>query len=252
MKVFITISNYQRIVCGSRISKEWLKYLQFYNDLINNKCIMDSNILESIITASQYTYSPLVKKESHEFINTSKTPSYHFYDDCQFLLSDFTGMHLPDVINLQGIEKIIEFQEWFKNNRNKLDNIDEFNHIFFEKWGFEFDLIRTIYENSGITSFENDSLIELEGKINKLLSEYCHESSSDLINLLQKYYKIIWNTSSRKEDLVLNRLGFQVCTRCKSQKEINECVKEREDKEAEKHKQIMKKYKLLKDLGCIK
>ncbi|MBK6964927.1 MAG: hypothetical protein IPH20_13565 [Bacteroidales bacterium] len=63
------------------------------------------------------TYTPLKIVDSKVFVFEGGKPSYHKFEDCERLSSNFTNYRIPDAIKEKGEEAIIEFRTWFKENQ---------------------------------------------------------------------------------------------------------------------------------------
>lgn len=120
--------------------------------------------------------------DTKQYIFANKLPSYHSNENCERLLSKFLNYKIPDEIKEQGDEKIMEFRAWF------IENIESFEKdpVFFaERLRMRFNLeIRpevVNYENSGVQTFNNLNMEELDKLIVKKI-----ENSESFYNQSEK------------------------------------------------------------------
>lgn len=129
--------------------------------------------------------------DTKQYIFENKLPSYHSNMDCGRLLSKFHNYKIPEEIKEQGNDKINEFRIWFVENIESFEKDPEF---FAERLRMRFNLERrpevVNYENSGVETFNNLNLDELDKAIvNK-------------IENAEKFYN-----QSEKNKIVLDNFG---------------------------------------------
>lgn len=99
-------------------------------------------------------------KDSYRYVH-EYNPAYHRDSCCEKLLKDFEGVHIPDFIKEQGIEKINEFRKWYKENEYliKEGKEDIFKLRLYAKYGIQSTIVEN-HRNSGVISMYN-SLSEI-------------------------------------------------------------------------------------------
>lgn len=120
-------------------------------------------------------YEKRIPVDTKQYIYEGKSPSYHYYDECPRLLSQFNNYKIPEEIKDQGDDKIAEFRFWFIENIDSLETTPDY---FYERLRMRFKLIQSPevvnYKNSGVENFDNLNLDELENRIITLI-EHANE-----------------------------------------------------------------------------
>jgi len=154
-------------------------------------------------------YEKLEKKSNNSYVFVGGIPSYHKYESCPKLGSDFFNYKIPESIKKQGEEKIEEFRQWFRENFELLKNDEEAFKMRLQLKYKVFTIEIVNYTNSGFDYVENYTKEILFTRINSLISnagDY-FKSQKDEVQKLIKYYQR--KTFMVIQDLKLDNLfGF--------------------------------------------
>lgn len=124
------------------------------------------NPIENIVTI----YKPIEISDNHEFVYEGSNPSYHKYENCDRLSSNFINYRLPAEIKKRGDDTIEEYRKWFKENEKVFsERPDVYQMRLQTKFGIIESIQKVDYKNSGNVYKENLTLLEIETRIDSLL-----------------------------------------------------------------------------------
>lgn len=223
---FITLSNANRIIfktdlkdakINGVIYKKAIYFLNKYE--IKNLLAIQEFFKNPELFFNQY-YKPLEsRKDTLQYIFEASTSSYHNSADCERLCSDYINFELPEEIKEKGTAVIEEFRIWFKQNRYLMDDPQVFIMRMQLRWGITRSLNEIKMENSGIVEVENLTLVEIEQKIDELISKagvlYYENSKSNAI--LKRFNRFTF-LAEREGPLDNNDTGY-------SDEEVKELLK---------------------------
>lgn len=154
-------------------------------------------------------YKPYKPKDSFSFVYEGSKPGYHQYSCCPMLNSDYQNFPIPEEIKEKGKEAIIEFREWFKTVEHLLEKPDVFVMRLKSKYGIETNPKAINKDNSGNTAIKNDTIEEIETKIDLLIKEagrfyYASEKNT---KILRRFSKLTF-LAYKKEPINGNQTGF--------------------------------------------
>lgn len=215
--VYITQANSKRII--NSIKKEGLELKgQIYKRPIyffNKYETKSLQLLKEFFMNPEKFFNDYYKNTSHwdslKYIFEEQAPAFHFNKDCEKLNNDFVNYLIPEEIHKRGDEEVTIFRNWCKAHcylieENKKD-------IFMERCRLAFRLIIAPqiveYNNSGITSFHNLTLIQIELMIDNILAEaskfyYCNEKTN---TILRRFSKVTY--FGKRSDLnFINNNGY--------------------------------------------
>ena len=115
-------------------------------------------------------YNPIEVKENKSFVFKGGKPSYHKYESCERLHSNFINYRIPEAIIDTGDDAIEEYRKWFKQNQELfLEKPDIYQMRLQTKFGIVANIQKVDYINSGTVYKENLSVNEIETRIDSLL-----------------------------------------------------------------------------------
>lgn len=140
---------------------------------VNDLLIFKSFCKNTKLAASTF-YRKLSKpQDSYRYVQSEKSPSYHKDANCERLNAEFERITIPEEIREQGIEKVKEFRNWWKENEtlrreNPIAFVAKLNIVF--KTNIN-ELKIEIKENSGVKQINNYSIEEINDVIYKKFKE---------------------------------------------------------------------------------
>jgi len=153
--------------------REWQPYkkpIYFLNHLDKTALQCFKKFCENPIENIETIYKPIEIKDTQEFVYEGLNPSYHKYENCGRLSSNFINYRLPSKIKARGSEAIAEYRKWFKENENIFSGRPDIYQMRLQtKFGIVEGIQKVNYKNSGNVYKENLSLIEIETRIDSLL-----------------------------------------------------------------------------------
>src|SRR5690554_3292584 len=99
--------------------REWQPYkksIYFLNRLDKTNLQYFKKFCENPIENIDTIYKPIEITDNHEFVYEGSNPSYHKYENCDRLSSNFINYRLPAEIKERGDDAIEEYRKWFKEN----------------------------------------------------------------------------------------------------------------------------------------
>ncbi|MFM2394413.1 MAG: hypothetical protein RLZZ546_2395 [Bacteroidota bacterium] len=212
MEVFITRSNAERIIKRMNVNSldihEFAKQMQFkwFNhwELGTLKAyeLFFSNPEEFVRQFSEL--KPRKKQEAFVYKNT-QSPAFHYYNNCQGMLSNYKNLKIPESILASNRED--EFIEWCVANE---DLRDKYPDQFKLRLKYRFNVTENIdvnLENSGYQSYETLTLNEVETSISDKLEEIKQWLSSCNLNRdVMEVFGVQSFNFNDSERLNLNRL----------------------------------------------
>lgn len=155
------------------------------NTLINMiavNSILNSETPESIKAKAKKIQHEKVKKERMIFVHKNLT--YHFYDNCPKITSDYNNFTIPDEIPEDRIE---EYRHFFIDNLEMFSrNIDLFYISAARKFGVKISEIGKLNRSNSGRSNTQDMLNILESD-----NDPCAKSISSALNIFQENKKLI-------------------------------------------------------------
>ena len=138
------------------------------------------------------------KKDDWVFTNT--TPAFHYYRDCENLISDYFNLKIPVEILGKGEAEKQKFRDWFKENKQLLEESEEkfLNRLevtFLLKNRPRIEDFKA--DNSGIEEAENQRIEDIKRKIDNSILQMKQIQSSNL-ELINEYGKRTHFIQSKK------------------------------------------------------
>jgi hypothetical protein len=134
------------------------------------------------------------KKDDWVFTNT--TPAFHYYRECENLISDYFNLKIPVEILHKGEEEKQKFRDWFKENQQLLEESEEkfLNRLeatFLLKNRPRIEDFKA--DNSGIEEAENQKIEDIKRIIDASIvqMEEIQGSNIELINAYGKRTHLI-------------------------------------------------------------
>lgn len=153
--------------------RDWNPYrrdIYFLNRLDKTNLLYFKKFCENPIENIDEIYNPIEIIDRKEFVYEGGKPSYHKYETCDRLHSNFTNFKIPEEIKVAGNEAIEEYRKWFKENQKIfLEKPDVFEMHLDTKFGIKTRIQKVDYTNSGNVYKENLTLKEVETRIDSLL-----------------------------------------------------------------------------------
>lgn len=154
-------------------------------------------------------YHPIVNRDTFQYVfESEQPPSYHSNYNCERLTSKFKNFEIPFEIKARVREKsgkneqeIVElekqqvevFRAWFKENFELFNsNTEEFLKKLDIRWNIQRNVSEIERDNSGIEIIDNLNLVELEAKIDKIISEAGRYfvNNKDMQHILRRFQKL--------------------------------------------------------------
>lgn len=153
--------------------REWKPYrkdIYFLNRLDKTNLLYFKKFCENPIENIDELYNPIDVVDKKEFVYEGGNPSYHKYETCDRLHSNFINFKIPEEIKRKGGEGIEEYRKWFKENKKLfLEKPDVFEMRLHTKYGIVANIQKVDYRNSGNVYKENLTLKEISIRIDSLL-----------------------------------------------------------------------------------
>jgi hypothetical protein len=153
--------------------RKWKPYrmdIYFLNRLDKTNLLYFKKFCESPIENLDEIYKPIEIKDSKEFVYQGGSPSYHKYETCERLHSNFVNFKIPEEIKNKGEEAVEEYRKWFKENQKIfLEKPDVFEMRLHTKYGIVTKIQQVNYRNSGNVYKEDLTLKEIDYRIGSLL-----------------------------------------------------------------------------------
>jgi hypothetical protein len=168
------------------------KNIYFLNRLDKTKLAMFLKYCENPDIYKKEVYKVQEITDNLKFVFEGAKPSYHKFENCQFLHSNFVNYPIPDEIRSKGEDAVEEFRNWFKEHENIFrDYPDRYKERAEKKYNILISVndVKTDYKNSGNKYKENLSLTNVSNRIDSLLAneeEYLHENE-ERKKILVKY-----------------------------------------------------------------
>lgn len=155
--------------------REWEPYkksIYFLNRLDKTNLIYFKKFCENPIENIDKIYNPIEVIDRKKYVYEGAKPSYHKFEDCQFLHSNFVNYPIPDEIREKGDEAVEEFRNWFKESEEHFRKFpDQYKLRMLQKYKIEVSIndLKVDYQNSGNVYKENLTLKDIESRIDSLL-----------------------------------------------------------------------------------
>ena len=149
--------------------------------------------------------------DNYRYVFEGESPCYHRREDCNRLHSEFRNYEIPQAIREKGIDAIIQFRTWFKENLYLLDGREDILEMrIYSAFGVHVKAKEIVKENSGVRAIVNYDLNELEEKINDLIKKAgkYYYASPKHTQILKQYSKYAF-LGTYSEPLYDNRTGYK-------------------------------------------
>ncbi len=144
------------------------KSIYFLNRLDKTNLQYFKKFCENPIENIDTIYKPIEVVDKQEFVYEGSNPSYHKYENCERLSSNFINYRIPSEIKEKG--KIEEYRTWFKENAEIFSERPDIYQMRLQtKFGIVEGIQKVDYKNSGNVYKENLTLEEIETRIDSLL-----------------------------------------------------------------------------------
>ena len=184
--------------------KVYEKEIYFLNRLdVSNLYHFDMFCQNIINKENIIIYKEFVPSVSNEFVFEGGKPSYHKYEDCPKLHSNFVNIRIPHEIKLLGDEKVDEFILWVKSNYELFQR--DFS-TFIMRYKLKFSNIQldvVNYHNSGLEYMDNFTKEILCRRIDSLLNNSAKyfNYENERKGLIRRYQKALF-LAFKDEELV--------------------------------------------------
>jgi hypothetical protein len=179
---YITSSNAKKIVQNLDLTNNtfsgylYKRQINFFNRLEQNLVLAYKHFIEN---PEQFLTSKYVKLnkaiDTHKWVFEGGAPAFHRTSDCVKLNAEYFNLEIPKFIRARGYDAVQEFRSWVQNNSYLLRDhkLDIFFMRLRSKYGQQIgNNPKAIFaDNSGVESFDNLNLEELEDRIDTLLEE---------------------------------------------------------------------------------
>lgn len=202
---YITLANTNKIIFDSDLNG-----LDLDGQVYKMKIYFLSRYEESALLAIQELlkdpekyfktiYKPYKPKDTFSFVYEGKKPGYHQYPCCPMLNSDYQNFPVPEQIKEKGHSAVIEFREWFKTVEHLLERPDVFVMRLKAKYGIETNPQAINKENSGNTAIKNETIAELEERIDGLIKDagrfyYASDKNKKILSRFSKWTFLAYKT----------------------------------------------------------
>ena len=193
--------------------REWKPYrkdIYFLNRLDKTNLLYFKNFCENPVENITEVYEPVKTIDKKEFVYEGGKPSYHKFESCDRLHSNFVNFRLPDKIKEKGDKAINEYREWFKEHQAIfLEKPDVYQMRLFNKYGIETPIQRVDYTNSGNIYKENLTLKEIETRIDSLLQNAAkYYSENNKRQKVIRRYQTATFLAFKEEKIEDNETGY--------------------------------------------
>jgi len=163
--------------------REWKPYkkdIYFLNRLDKTNLLYFKKFCENPIENIDELYNPIEVKDKKEFVYEGAKPSYHKYESCERLHSNFVNFKIPEQIKDKGDEAIEEYRKWFKENQTLFrKKPDIFEMMLHAKYEIVTKIQEVDFRNSGNVYKEDLSLNEIDIRIDSLLKNAANYYKAD-------------------------------------------------------------------------
>jgi len=153
--------------------REWQPYkksIYFLNRLDKTNLQYFKKFCENPIENIDSIYKAIEVVDKKVFVYEGSLPSYHKYENCDRLSSNFVNYRIPTEIKKKGEEEIEKYRVWFKENESVFSERPDIYQMRLQtKFGIIEHLQKVDYKNSGNVYKENLTLQEIEARIDSLL-----------------------------------------------------------------------------------
>jgi hypothetical protein len=153
--------------------RDWQPYkksIYFLNRLDKTNLQYFKKFCENPIENIDTIYKPVEVVDKEEFVFEGSKPSYHKYENCDRLSSNFVNYRIPTEIKKKGLDAIEKYRAWFKENQEVFsERPDVYQMRLQTKFGIVEGIQKVDYQNSGNVYKENLTLTEIEARIDSLL-----------------------------------------------------------------------------------
>lgn len=196
--MYITKSNFKRIIRQLEIPEEfkfddvvlWINskgdeirgdwdsrkgkiFSAIFSQIEKNRLLAFKAICKGDTKLIRWFYNKIDEPaDSYKYIQAEKSPSYHSDPDCEAMKSDFERVYIPEQIKNQGVGKVMEFRNYWKEHQKLREKDFE---AFIARVNIAFNLdppIRGFYSetitNSGIQAIDDNRSVN---EINQAISE---------------------------------------------------------------------------------
>lgn len=225
---YLTKSNSIKIInrvdfkqIGNLQGEVYMKPIYFFSDYEKNNLLGLQELLKDPDRFIKEYYVPIVTVDNLKYVYEGGQPAYHCKSDCERLNSNYKNFEIPNEIREKGKDEIMRFRKWFKENQYLIEKPDVFVARLHMAFGVQINPKAIDYENSGVEVKENLDLVELEKRINKIISDagnYYNNADTEkkeIIRRFQKYTFIAYsqneirNNNTRFKDEVLKKFLSQ-------------------------------------------
>ncbi len=177
---YITKSTYKRLgkalVLENDISIDTIfatLYDESLRQIINSKEATDLHIRKLMVEGAFNCLKMAPRRFSPHYALSVGNPKFHLSCECEYMKSDFINFLIPPEIEVQGSEKVREFQEYCESNKNELykEKNDAFWAIVKIKFKIENISKQVSRVNSGIHDISDMSIEDLQATINNSIEE---------------------------------------------------------------------------------
>lgn len=202
---YLTKHNSLRIIASTEVKGNrpiegeiYKKPIFFFNNLEKTKLLYLELLFRDPKEFLQYYYKKVRSADHFKYVYEGNQPAYHLITSCNRLNSDFINFPIPEKIKNSGEEEIWRFRDTFKKYRYLLDrgeklDIEKFCMHIKASFDIIIDPNSIIRSNSGITELENLNLVEIETRIDKIISaagkffRECDDESKKALRRFQKH-----------------------------------------------------------------
>ena len=153
--------------------REWQPYkksIYFLNRLDKTNLQYFKKFCENPIENIDSIYKAIEVVDKKIFVYEGSLPSYHKYENCDRLSSNFVNYRIPTQIKEKGEEEIEKYRVWFKENESVFSERPDIYQMRLQtKFGIVENIQKVDYKNSGNVYKENLTLQEIEARIDSLL-----------------------------------------------------------------------------------
>lgn len=170
--------------------RDWQPYrksIYFLNRLDKTNLLYFKKFCENPIENIDIIYNAVEVVDNKVFVYEGSQPSYHKYENCDRLSSNFVNYRIPETIKEKGEEEIEKYRNWFKENESSFtDRPDIYQMRLHTKFGIKESIQKVDYKNSGNVYKENLTLDEIQARIDSLL-----HNASQFYNRNEKRQEVI-------------------------------------------------------------
>lgn len=153
--------------------RNWQPYkksIYFLNRLDKTNLFYFKKFCENPIENIDSIYKAVEVVDKKVFVYEGSQPSYHKYENCDRLSSNFVNYRIPERIKEKGGEEIKKYRAWFKENESIFSERPEIYQMrLHTKFGIIESIQKVDYKNSGNVYKENLTLQDIDKRIDSLL-----------------------------------------------------------------------------------